>query len=71
MRARRRAAACVSCGRTPLSKDEIGLNLKLVDPEAESFRCLTCLAEWMDATPEDMEDLIARFREEGCALFQE
>ncbi len=35
---------CAGCGR-PLTKDEIALTKKLVNRGAESFLCLSCLAE--------------------------
>ena len=58
---------CFSCGKTPLSKDEIGINKKLLD--ADSFFCLTCLADYLETDIENIMDKIEEFKEQGCELF--
>ena len=58
---------CFSCGKKPLSKDEIGINKKLLD--ADSFFCLTCLADYLETDIENIMDKIEEFKEQGCELF--
>lgn len=60
---------CISCGNTELSKDEIGINLKLIGEDTKNFYCLDCLANVLDVTTQDILDKIEEFKEEGCTLF--
>lgn len=62
-------SSCVACGKEPLSKDEIGINKKLLGTEVNNFYCLTCLAEYLDVSEQDILDKIEEFKEEGCKLF--
>jgi len=61
---------CVSCGIEGLSKDIIGINKKLLGTEVENFFCIECLAEYLDATVEELEEKIEEFKEQGCTLFK-
>ena len=63
----RRIYTCFSCGKTPLSKDEIGINKKLLD--ADNFYCWECLAEYLETDIESMKEKIEEFKEQGCQLF--
>ena len=60
---------CALCGR-PLEKDEISLTKKLVNRGAESFLCLSCLAEKFGVSEELLREKIVQFRQMGCTLFQ-
>lgn len=60
---------CISCGKNNLSKNEIGINKKLLGDDIELFYCLDCLAEYLDVTSQDILDKIEEFKEEGCKLF--
>lgn len=60
---------CISCGKNDLSKDEIGINLKLIGEETKNFYCLDCLADVLDVSVQDILDKIEEFKEEGCTLF--
>lgn len=60
---------CISCGKENLSKDEIGINIKLLGDHIESYYCLDCLAEYLDVTTQDILDKIEEFKEDGCKLF--
>lgn len=60
---------CIACGKGKLSKDEIGINIKLLGEDTEAFYCLGCLAEYLDVTTQDILDKIEEFKEEGCKLF--
>lgn len=60
---------CYVCGKTPLTKNEIGLTKKLMDQKAKSFYCIDCLADYLEVTTEELEAKIEEFKEEGCKLF--
>ena len=60
---------CIACGKENLTRDEIGINIKLLGEQVESLYCLNCLAEYLDVTPQDILDKIEEFKEEGCKLF--
>ena len=59
---------CYGCGRH-LTKDEIGINRKLIDPDMREFQCLDCLAEELETTTETLLIKIVEFKEDGCTLF--
>ena len=61
---------CVSCGKTGLVRNEIGINKKLLGEDIENFYCLECLAEYLDVTSQDILDKIEEFKEDGCKLFE-
>lgn len=61
---------CYVCGKSPLSKDEIGLTKKLIDKKTINFYCIDCLAEYLEVTTEELLDKIEEFKEEGCTLFK-
>lgn len=61
---------CYVCGKTPLTKNEIGLTKKLINRKAESFYCIDCLAEYLEVTSEELEAKIEEFKEGGCTLFK-
>ncbi len=60
---------CCSCYKYPLSKDEIGINQKLMDSDIENFFCISCLAEYLECSVEELLDKIEEFKEQGCTLF--
>jgi hypothetical protein len=60
---------CAYCDKEKLSKNEIGLNKKLIHPQIEWMMCLTCMAKYFEMTEENLEELVERFKREGCALF--
>ena len=60
---------CISCGKTDLSKYEIGINKKLINENSENFYCLDCLADILEVSVQDILDKIEEFKEEGCTLF--
>ena len=51
-----------------LSKDEIGINKKLLDADS-SFYCMECLASYLEADVQDILDKIEELKEQGCKLF--
>lgn len=63
-------AVCYVCGKENLSKDEIGITKKLIDKKTKTFYCITCLAEYLEVTEEELLDKIEEFKDEGCTLFK-
>ncbi len=60
---------CVSCGKEPLDKNEVGICKKLLGEKTTEFYCLDCLAGYLSVTPQDILDKIEEFKSEGCRLF--
>lgn len=60
---------CISCGKEPLKKDEIGICKKLLGENITDFFCIDCLAEYLEVAPQDILDKIEEFMNEGCKLF--
>ncbi|MBR0039671.1 MAG: hypothetical protein IJP71_06685 [Lachnospiraceae bacterium] len=60
---------CKYCNKKKLSKDEIGLNKKLLGEKISYYLCLKCLAEELEVTEEDMLYKIEEYKEDGCKLF--
>ena len=62
-------AVCFVCGKQSLTRDEIGINKKLLGESVTSYYCLGCLADYLGVTVQDIQDKIEDFRAEGCTLF--
>lgn len=60
---------CKICGKENLSKNEVGLNKKMLNPKATQFYCLDCLADYFEVTTEELLAKIEEFKAEGCKLF--
>jgi len=52
-----------------LTWDEVGLTKKLINRGATRFLCLGCLGRHFGLTIGELEEMIERFRRQGCALF--
>ena len=61
---------CTSCEKYPLTKNEIGINKKLLDAADKNFYCLDCLASYLEVDVQDIIDKIEEFKDEGCKLFE-
>lgn len=61
---------CKLCDRQ-LTKDEVGLNKKILDSDVKHgfWRCLTCMAEYLECDEEELAEKIEEFKAEGCKLF--
>jgi len=57
---------CFACGKKKLSKDEVGLNKKMIGREIKQFYCLYCFAEYFDVSTEELLAKIEEFKEQGC-----
>ncbi len=60
---------CYYCSKEKLSKDEIGLNKKLIHRQIERMMCLACIAAYFETTEEVLKEKIEDFKRQGCALF--
>lgn len=60
---------CFACGKKNISKDEAGLNKKMIGQEIKQFYCLNCFAEYLDVTTEELLAKVEEFKTEGCGLF--
>jgi len=65
----RKQTDCAFCVKEKLSKDEIGLNKKLIHRQIERMMCLACMAAYFETTEENLKEKIEWFKEQGCALF--
>ena len=63
------APRCYRCGRENLSRDEVGLNRKVVNRAVERFLCLSCLAAEFGESEEALLAFADRLRSQGCTLF--
>lgn len=63
-------SVCYVCGKENLTKDEIGITKKLIDKNTKTLYCITCLAEYLEVTEEELIDKIDEFKDEGCILFK-
>ena len=61
---------CVACDKRPLTKNEIGINKKLLGAKSENFYCVACLANFLEVDPQDIFDKIEDFKHDGCKLFE-
>jgi len=59
---------CFACSAS-LTKDIIALNKKLFSKKVKPM-CLSCLAEHLDCSVQDILDKIEQFKNEGCKLFK-
>lgn len=60
---------CIACGKRPLSKDEVGICKKLLGNETKVYYCLSCFADYLMVSEQDILDKIEEFKAEGCKLF--
>jgi hypothetical protein len=61
---------CFACGKERLSKDEVGINKKMLGRGIKQFYCLDCLAEYLEVDTEFLLAKVEEFREQGCVLFE-
>ena len=59
---------CVRCGAI-LEKDDIAITRKMVNRGAESFYCVSCLADHFELTVDILREKIREFKAMGCTLF--
>lgn len=61
---------CRFCGRL-LTKGEKGLNRKILEGDIKGgiWRCLTCMAMYLECEEAELLAKIEEFKAEGCKLF--
>lgn len=59
---------CYLCN-AEIDKISVGLNKKLLGRNVTHFYCLSCLANYLDVTVEDLLAKVEAFKEQGCKLF--
>lgn len=60
---------CAYCDNENLSKDEIGLNKKLIHHQVERMMCFACISEYFETPEEEMKEMVKEFKRQGCELF--
>ena len=45
---------CIACGKSSLSKNEIGITKKLLGMKSKNFYCLECLANLLEVEPQEI-----------------
>ena len=60
---------CLACRKSPLDKNTIGINKKMLGNQLKTFYCMDCLADYLGCSVEDLLEKIEEFKEEGCTLF--
>ena len=60
---------CAYCDKERLSKNEIGLNKKLIHRQIERMMCLPCMAAHFETTEEELKEMVERLKRQGCSLF--
>lgn len=63
-----KAIKCYLCDKE-LNKIATALNKKLIDKNVARFYCLSCLANYLDVTEEDLLAKVEEFKAQGCDLF--
>jgi uncharacterized protein YlaI len=61
---------CFICGKENLTRNEIGLNKKLLGKEIRNFHCLGCLSDYLEIPVEDLVERIQEFKDSGCVVFE-
>jgi hypothetical protein len=60
---------CRSCKKNGLTKDEIGINKKMFGEKIKEFYCLSCLAEYLEVSEDDLIVRIEEYKDQGCNAF--
>jgi hypothetical protein len=61
---------CKFCGDLIADKEIIALNRKMLGRDTKGKLCLSCLADYLSCTKEDLLIKIEEFKEQGCRLFK-
>ena len=61
---------CYVCGKQNLTTDEVGLAKKLLDKNTNKFYCMSCLAEYLEVSEEELLAKAEEFKSQGCTLFK-
>lgn len=61
---------CYICGKECLTRNEIGLNKKLIGRNVKKYHCLNCLADYLEVPVDELVERIQDFKDSGCTLFE-
>lgn len=61
---------CLACRKSPLDKNTIGINKKMIGNQVKTYYCMDCLADYLGCSVDDLLEKIEEFKEEGCTLFK-
>lgn len=61
---------CLACRKSPLDKNTIGINKKMIGNQVKTYYCMDCLADYLGCSVDDLIEKIEEFKEEGCVLFK-
>lgn len=61
---------CLACRKSPLDKNTIGINKKMIGNQVKTYYCMDCLADYLGCSVDDLLEKIEEFKEEGCVLFK-
>lgn len=59
---------CSDCA-SPLIRDEVGLTLKYFGTYCSERYCKKCLAEKLECTTKQLDEMVEYFKSTGCPLF--
>ena len=60
---------CLWCDQDIKELDIVALNRKLFGEGITQFYCRDHLSEQLECSSEDLDDMIQKYKEEGCTLF--
>ena len=60
---------CSFCDKECLSKDEVGLNKKIIHRQIERMMCFACMAAYFETTEDELKHKVEEFKRSGCTLF--
>ncbi|MDR1321237.1 MAG: hypothetical protein LBK56_07405 [Gracilibacteraceae bacterium] len=63
------SSSCFACGKARLTKDEVGINKKMLGTKIKQLYCLDCLVDYLEVTADELLAKIEEFKEQGCKLF--
>ncbi len=66
--AKKKIVYCMDC-KLKLAKDEVGLSKKLLGRQTEQLMCISCLANYLSCSEDELRIKIEEFHEQGCTLF--
>ena len=61
---------CMICAKENLSRNEVGLNRKLLGRNVDRFYCIDCLARHFDTNAGEMNAKIDDYKQRGCKMFE-
>ncbi len=60
---------CYVCGKELVTRDEIGLNQKMLGKDTTRYYCVECLAAEYEVEVDFLLEKIETWKEQGCKLF--